>query len=207
MAEVPLPAGEEEVDFDLFGPGLGPDGQATSPVHPQLPSAAAGSAQPVPLVPQVSVGLDPGLQQMLLGMMQTQQSMLQLLVQKQEEDERRRKQHEAASAVVANPFDGHIAGSPTSSGMVGGAASSSGPTGAAGTGSNRAEKYLPNLPSIDHTAMSKGRVKELEEYHRWLEVVAGWLALIDDCYVGELRESLTFPREIKQAELKAPVAA
>ena len=85
------------------------DGQTTSPVGPQLPSAAAGSAQPVLLVPQVSVG--PGLQQML-GMMQTQQS-LQLLVQKQEEDERRRKQHEAASAIVANPFDGHTAGSPT----------------------------------------------------------------------------------------------
>ena len=48
-------------------------------------------------------------------------------------------------------------------------------------------------------------MKELEEYHRWLEVAAGWLALIDDCYVGELRESLTFFREIKQAELKAPV--
>ena len=157
MAEVPLPTGDEEVDFDLFGPGPGPDGQTTSPVGPQLPSAAAGSAQPVPLVPQVSVGLDPGLQQMLLGMMQTQRSMLQLLVQKQEEDERRRKQQDAASAVVANPFEGHTAGSPTSSGMVGGAASSSGPTGAAGTGSNRAEKYLPNLPSIDHSAMSKGR--------------------------------------------------
>ena len=198
---------ETKVDFDLFGPGPGPDGQTTFPVGPQLPSAAAGSAQPVPLVPQVSVGLDPGLQQMLLGMMQTQQSMLQLLVQKQEEDERRRKQHVAASAVVANPFEGHTAGSPASSVMVGGAASSSGPTGATGTGSNRAEKYLPNLPSIDHSAMSKGRVKELEEYHRWLEVVAGWLALIDDCYVGELRESLTFFRKIKQAELKAPVAA
>ena len=90
--------------------------------------------------------------------------------------------------------------------MGSGAASSSGPTQATGTGSNRAEKYLPNLPSIDRSAMSKGRVKELEEYHRWLEVVAGWLALIDDCYVGELRESLTFPWEIKQGELKAFVA-
>ena len=40
MAEVPLRTGEE-VDFDLFGPE--PDGQATFPVGPQLPSAAAGS--------------------------------------------------------------------------------------------------------------------------------------------------------------------
>ena len=86
---------------------------------------------------------------MLVGMMQTQQSTLQLLVQRQEEDERRRKQREAASAVVANPFDGHTAGSPTSGGMGGGAAT-------AGTGSKRAEKYLPNLPSIDDSAMSKG---------------------------------------------------
>ena len=44
-----------------------------------------------------------------------------------------RKQHEVASAVVANPFDGYIVGSPTSGGMGGGATSSSGPTGAAGT--------------------------------------------------------------------------
>ena len=37
-------------------------------------------------------------------------------------------------------------------------------------------------------------------------LVAGWLALIDDCCVGELR-GLDLSREIKQAELKAPVAA
>ena len=49
---------------------------------------------------------------------------------------------------------GHTAGSPTSGGMRGGA-SSSGPTGATGTGSNRAEKYLPNLPSMDHGARAK----------------------------------------------------
>ena len=58
-----------------------------------------------PQIPQVNVGLDPGLQQMLVGMMQTQHNMLQLLMKKQEEDERRRKQSEAASAVVAHPFD------------------------------------------------------------------------------------------------------
>ena len=45
MADVPLPAGDEEVDFDLFGPGPGQAGQAATPVGPQLPSAAAGSAQ------------------------------------------------------------------------------------------------------------------------------------------------------------------
>ena len=145
MAEqVPLPAEEEQVDFDLFGPGLSP---CTAPVGPQLPQASTtvGNAQQAPVaqpVPQVNVGLDPTLQQMLLGMMQTQQNMLQLLVQKQEEDERRRRQNEAANVAVANPFDGHT-GSPTSGGM-GGAASSGGPGSTVGTGSNRAEKYLPN---------------------------------------------------------------
>ena len=115
MADVTHAPLEEEVDFDLFGPGPGQDGQAAFFIGPQQPSAAAGSSQRAPVtpqVPQVHVGLDPGLQQMLVGMMQGQQSMLQLLVQRQEEDERRRKQEEAASAVVANPFDGHTAGSP-----------------------------------------------------------------------------------------------
>ena len=49
---------------------------------------------------------------------------------------------------------------------------------ASGVGSNRAEKYLPSLPLIEHGQMNKGRVKELEEYHRWLEVLASWLALV-----------------------------
>ena len=63
MADVPLPPAGEEIDFDLFGPGPGQDGQAASFVGPQQPSAAAGSSQQAyvtPQVPQVHVGLDPG---------------------------------------------------------------------------------------------------------------------------------------------------
>ncbi|CAE7837055.1 unnamed protein product [Symbiodinium sp. CCMP2592] len=74
-------------------------------------------------------------------------------------------------------------------------------------GSNRAEKYLPALPTIDAPAMGKGRVKELEEYHRWCEVLASWLALIDDNYVNELRQAMVHHREIKQSEMSAPVAS
>ena len=43
MAEVPLRT--KNIDFDRFGPGTGPNGQATFPVDPQPPSPSA-----VPLV-------------------------------------------------------------------------------------------------------------------------------------------------------------
>eukprot|EP00439_Symbiodinium_sp_Y106_P004802 s8817_g1.t1 len=55
--------------------------------------------------------------------------------------------------------------------------------------------------------MGKGRVKELEEYHRWCEVLASWLALIDDNYVNELRQAMVHHKEIKQSEMSAPVAS
>ena len=55
--------------------------------------------------------------------------------------------------------------------------------------------------------MGKGRVRELEEYHRWCEVLASWLALIDDNYVNELHQAMTHDREIKQSEMAVPVAS
>ena len=43
-------------------------------------------------------------------------------------------------------------------------------------------------------------VRELEEYHRWCEVSASWLALTDD-YVNELHQAMMHDREIKQSEM------
>ena len=87
-------------------------------------------------------------------------------------EEQRQKDQEAAQAAVANPFGAEAAadGSPTASGSAGSGTSApvvSAPS-ASGVGSNRAEKYLPPLPTIEHTAMNKGRVRELVGAHRRL---------------------------------------
>ena len=65
----------------------------------------------------------------------------------------------------------------------------------------RAEKYLPPLPLINHGEMKQGRIRELEEFHRFLEVLSSWLALTDDAFVGELRQCLFVPNEIQQVSL------
>ena len=75
------------------------------------------------------------------------------------------------------------------------------------TGGNRAEKYLPSLPTIQHGEMGKGRMKEVGEWHRFLEVLVSWLALIDEAYVSEMRHCLKHPNVIEQAKLQSPVAA
>ena len=206
--QVPLP--EDDNDFDLFGPadtaGAGGTGQPQQPVPP-------GPAQQPPVAPavqQVTVGLDPAMQQMMLQMMQSQQTMLEMLNKRMDAEEKRRKDQEASQAAVVNPFGpgGTAGGSPTHGGGSGsGYAPVVSAPSASGVGSNRAEKYLPSLPLIEHGQMNKGRVKELEEYHRWLEVLASWLALIDDNYVGELRQALVHGTDIKQSALAAPVAS
>ena len=71
-------------------------------------------------------------------------------------------------------------------------------------GSNRAEKYLPALPVIE-LCHGQGLCKRAGRDHRWCEVLASWLALIDDNYVNELRQAMTHDREIKQSEMTVPV--
>ena len=200
------PVPDDEDDEALFGPGGAQDGQQP-PTQPTGASASAGG-------PATVVGLDPQLQQMMVQMMQSQQMMmqnqqqtLQVLVAKMEADERRRREQEALSAAVSNPFGGAssaaAAGSPTAKAS----APPPAPSQNLHVGSNRAEKYLPALPLIDNVSMGKGRVRELEEYHRWCEVLASWLALIDDNYVNELRQAMTHDREIKQSDMAVPVAS
>ena len=48
-----------------------------------------------------------------------------------------------------------------------------------------------------HGEMRAGRIRELEEFHRFLEVLSSWLALTDDAFVPELRQCLFVPNEIQ----------
>ena len=54
--------------------------------------------------------------------------------------------------------------------------------------------------------MKQGRIRELKEFHRFLEVLSSWLALTDDAFVGELRQCLFVPNEIKQVTLPSDTA-
>ncbi|CAE7779348.1 unnamed protein product [Symbiodinium sp. CCMP2592] len=209
-AATPVP---EEDDFELFGPSPGEASQPSNPgpqpvptVGPQQAPQPVPQQAPVPPAVTTTVGLDPQLQQLMLNMMQMQQQTLQVMMARMDADERRRREAEAASAAVADPFGSTAAaGSPSAKATAPPPPASAGPS--LHVGSNRAEKYLPALPTIDAPSMGKGRVKELEEYHRWCEVLASWLALIDDNYVNELRQAMVHNREIKQSEMSAPVAS
>ena len=52
----------------------------------------------------------------------------------------------------------------------------------AGFGGNRAEKYLPSLPLMDHLGMGKGRMKEVETWHSFMETLSSWLALQEEAF-------------------------
>ena len=54
--------------------------------------------------------------------------------------------------------------------------------------------------------MRAGRIRELEEFHRFLEVLSSWLALTDDAFVPELRQCLFVPNEIQQVSLPSDTA-
>ena len=55
--------------------------------------------------------------------------------------------------------------------------------------------------------MGKGRMREVGEWHRFLEVLVSWLTLIDEVYVSEMRRCLKHPNVIARAKLQSPVAA
>eukprot|EP00439_Symbiodinium_sp_Y106_P004385 s13027_g1.t1 len=125
------------------------------------------------------------------------------------EEERRnkaeKKVHEAAEAAqkaaeaarTRDPFD-----LSTASSTVG---VSSAPS--AGFGGNRAEKYLPSLPLMDHLGMGKGRMKEVETWHSFMETLSSWFALQEEAFVRELQLCIPVKSEIKQVDLNAETAA
>ena len=110
-------------------------------------------------------------------LMQAQSAQLTLLTRRFDEEEARRKAEEARRAVSADPFAAASAGgtsaAPTTSPVAppGVPASTSFSSGATSSFGGRAEKYLPSLPLINHGEMRAGRIRELEKFHRFLEVV------------------------------------
>ena len=145
-------------------------------------------------------------------LMQAQSAQLTLLTRRCDEEEARRKADEARRAVSADPFAAASAGgtsaAPTTSPVAppGVPATASFSSGATSSFGGRAEKYLPSLPLINHGEMRAGRIRELEEFHRFLEVLSSWLALTDDAFVPELRQCLFVPNEIQQVSLPSDTA-
>ena len=215
---------EEGMDFDLFGPSAeSPSAQPSVQPTPQVAPTAGGSPTATPVVP--TLGAEQ-LQQLMLQMlnnqntaaesddflMQAQSAQLTLLTRRFDEKEARRKAEEARRAVSADPFAAASAGgtsaAPTTLPVAppGVPASASFSSGATSSFGGRAEKYLPSLPLINHGEMRAGRIRELEEFHRFLEVLSSWLALTDDAFVPELRQCLFVPNEIQQVSLPSDTA-
>ena len=143
-------------------------------------------------------------------MMAMNQQLIATMLRRMDLEEERRnkaeeKVHEAAEAAqkaaeaarTRDPFD-----LSTASSAVGAASAPS-----AGFGGNRAEKYLPSLPLIDHLGMGKGRMKEVETWHSFMETLSSWLALQEEAFVRELQLCIPVKSEIKQVDLNAETAA
>ena len=224
--DIPVPEITAQEEYDLFGPpdpanpfATGsPTGSPTGPGFAKAspPTVPAATATPFPN------GVD---QAVLLALLRTQQDMLRhqqdMLRQNQQlmsrmaqrmerEDQLREEERaeraalkaaeEASKRVSLDPFSG-TAGAETP------AASSSSVAVPTYSGGNRAEKYLPPLPTIQHAEMGKNRVREVGEWHRFLEVFMSWLALTDEAYVSEMRHCLKHPHVIEQGKLSYHVAA
>ena len=151
------------------------------------------------------------LQQNQQMMQQNQQLVATMLRRMDLEEERRNKAEEkvaetaeaakkaAEAALTRDPFDPRasaFSAEPVDKGPVGGFG-----------GSNRAEKYLPPLPLIDHHVMGKGRMKEVEGWHTFLETLSSWLALQEEAFVRELQLCVPVKTEILQTKLPSDTAA
>ena len=55
----------------------------------------------------------------------------------------------------------------------------------------KAENYVPKMPLLDGSKMSKGRRSEIETWVDYLEVFLPWIALFDDRIPGEVQKYLT----------------
>ena len=151
------------------------------------------------------------LQQNQQMMQQNQQLVATMLRRMDLEEERRNKAEEkvaetaeaakkaAEAALTRDPFDPRAAASSVDPGDK----SSGGSFGS----SNRAEKYLPPLPLIDHHVMGKGRMKEVEGWHTFLETLSSWLALQEEAFVRELQLCVPVKTEIVQTKLPSDTAA
>ena len=151
------------------------------------------------------------LRQQSLAMQQNQQMVAAMLRRMDLEEERRTKAEEkvveaaeaarkaAETALTRDLFDPKEAASAKASPSV--------PFTTSYGGSNRAEKYLPLLPVIDHQGMGKGRMKEVETWHAFMETLSSWLALQEEAFVRELQLCIPVKTEIEQVILNPETAA
>ena len=230
-------AGAAQHEANPFAPAQGPapaPAQATAqpsvtaaatssptsaPVPPvQSPKAAAsGSSSTGPPVfgPEAMPGFMMEMLRQQREMMAMNQQLVATMLRRMDlEEERRNKAEEkvleaaeaakkaAVAAQTRDPFQPSTA--PSSSTATAPAVVP--PTSGFG-GSNRAEKYLPNLPLIDHQGMGKGRMKEVETWHSFLETLSSWLALQEEAFVRELQLCIPVKTEILQASLNPETAA
>ena len=232
-SQVPLP-NEEEVDFDLFGPpasppGIGSAGGSGPGVSAQAAGSAAGSPQQQVFPPQqgpyvpsfvpptsppfpgsagpTTIGFDPNFQAMMLEMMRQNSRLIELMDRRLSAEEKRREEEEAARKAANVPLVGPVGDPFGSSGMSSSSAAPAFAVGSGFTGGNRAEKYLPQIPILDHSKMGKSRMAEVEEWLRFTDVFSAWLALIDESYVNELKLCRGYATEINQSTLAPAIAA
>ena len=165
-----------EEEFDLFGPGP-PVVRLLVCRQVEVPVAVLQLEKETRLL----VGLlRQSLQQNQQMMQQNQQLVATMLRRMDLEEERRNKTEKkvaetaeaakkaAEAALTRDPFDPRAAASSVDPGDK--------VSGSGFGGSNRAEKYLPPLPLIDHHVMEKKRMKEVEGWHTFLETLSSWLA-------------------------------
>ncbi|CAE7811928.1 unnamed protein product [Symbiodinium sp. CCMP2592] len=180
------------------------------------PSSSSGSAG---FTPEQMPGFMMELLRQQREMMAMNQQLVATMLRRMDLEEERRnkaeeKVHEAAEAAkqaaeaakTRDPFQPSTA--PASSSAASSAVSPAvpSPSGYSGAG-GRAEKYLPNLPVIDHQGMGKGRMKEVETWHSFMETLSSWLALQEEAFVRELQLCIPVKKEIVQADLNPETAA
>ncbi|CAE7763377.1 unnamed protein product [Symbiodinium sp. CCMP2592] len=213
MADVPVPETTAEQEFELFGPGPA----AAAPEvrllllrkHSLLYQRGfadwcyrASCAKSKGFTPEQMPGFMMELLRQQREMMAMNQQLVATMLRRMDLEEERRnkaeeKVHEAAEAAKqAAEFCREF-------GSFSGSSVSSGYSGAGG----RAEKYLPNLPVIDHQGMGKGRMKEVETWHSFMETLSSWLALQEEAFVRELQLCIPVKKEIVQADLNPETAA
>ena len=114
------------------------------------------------------------------------------------------KAEAALASALSDPFVAATssAGSSLSSSRPKDAGSSSG-----GYVSNRADKYLPQLPVKAHQEVCRDRMREIEAWHGFLETMSSWLALQDEAYVNKIRLCIGVKDEIRQDLLPPDTAA
>ncbi|CAE7304283.1 unnamed protein product [Symbiodinium sp. CCMP2592] len=144
------------------------------------PSSSSGSAG---FTPEQMPGFMMELLRQQREMMAMNQQLVATMLRRMDLEEERRnkaeeKVHEAAEAAkqaaeaakTRDPFQPSTAPASSSAASSAVPPAVPSPSGYSGAG-GRAEKYLPNLPVIDHQGMGKGRMKEVETWHSFMETL------------------------------------